>query len=224
MWDGIIGKDDRQAADSAATPWRSVGRINHAGFRDLAHCTGTLIAPAAVATAAHCFFHPRSHQRLPLGGFRFVLGYQRGAYLELGRVKCVSIHPAFDPEKRASLHSVSEDVAVAILDRPMAETPIELAADEAVKQGVTVSHAGYGRDRPNILSVHPGCRITALHDGGAITDCDTTFGQSGGPVLIEQQGNYRLAGTMSGFIEDRGSVMVPVVQLRTLLEKTSCPQ
>ena len=47
----IFGADDRQAMDTAAFPWSVIGRL---AFADGSSCSGALIAPDVVLTAAHC--------------------------------------------------------------------------------------------------------------------------------------------------------------------------
>src|SRR5215470_6115213 len=51
---GIIGNDDRVRLDERGAPWDAVGQVNVAGFRTRILCTGTLVAPKIVVTAAHC--------------------------------------------------------------------------------------------------------------------------------------------------------------------------
>ncbi len=55
---GIIGNDDRVRLDERGPPWDAVGQVNVAGFRTGFECTGTLIAPTLVVTAAHCVINP----------------------------------------------------------------------------------------------------------------------------------------------------------------------
>lgn len=222
-WPGIIGEDDREVADSSKAPWRSVGRIAHAGFRDIGSCTGTLISPMAVATAAHCFFHPRSHAPLPLGNFRFILGLARDKNLGISRVKCIKFHPDNDPQPNPDLRRSFADSAIVILETPQAEAPIELAADSDLTKGTRVSHAGYGRDRLYALSVHNDCRIIQNDGNTVLTDCDTNLGQSGGPVLVERDGATRLAAIMTGAIENRATAASGVSAWRNLTASLTCP-
>jgi protease YdgD len=51
---GIIGKDDRVRLDERGPPWDAGGQVNVAGYRTRIQCTGTLVAPKIVVTAAHC--------------------------------------------------------------------------------------------------------------------------------------------------------------------------
>jgi V8-like Glu-specific endopeptidase len=222
LWPGIVGDDDRVMADSTEPPWRSVGRFNYAGYREYGFCSGTLVAPDAVVTAAHCFFHPITHRRFELGKFRFALGLKRDRYLDLSGIECVRLHPDFDPKHSRAMDNLYSDVAVAILDKPMHEAPIELGSADTLQPGVSVTHAGYGRDRPYILSVHRDCRILTIDGASALTDCDTNFGQSGGPVLVKQDGTYRLVAVMSGFVHKLASGISGISAWRSLIAAGDC--
>jgi protease YdgD len=59
--------------------------------------------------------------------------------------------------------------------------------------------AGYNQDRSQLLLADPDCHvrgIRALADGAKYLehDCPATFGTSGGPLLVQQDGNWTLVG------------------------------
>jgi protease YdgD len=54
LYPGIIGEDDRVRLQEQGPPWDAVGQVNVAGYRIMGQCTGTLVAPNLVVTAAHC--------------------------------------------------------------------------------------------------------------------------------------------------------------------------
>lgn len=222
FWPGIIGADDRQVAESTDAPWRAVGRLNNARYRKLGFCTATLIAPDAIATAAHCFFDPQTHQRLPAETFRFVLALKRDEYLEIGNLKCVHINPAFDPARKRTVQDLHADTAVGMLSQPMKETPVPLASGAVLRKGARVTHAGYGRDRPFLLSVHRDCTVLSADGSSALTDCDTNFGQSGGPVFTQVESTYELAGVMSGFAEGKATGVATSAGIRKAMQDTDC--
>ena len=55
---GIVGADDRKRVEESGPPWDAIGQINISGYRRMSRCTGTLIAPDMVITAAHCVIDP----------------------------------------------------------------------------------------------------------------------------------------------------------------------
>ena len=78
------------APDHAA--WQAIGRVNAAGYRTREMCTGTLIAPDKVLTAAHCVagtdgFGPRPED------FTFVAGWLRGTAADSVTGASVWVHP-----------------------------------------------------------------------------------------------------------------------------------
>ena len=46
-------------------PWRGVGKLQGTQGRLHSACTGALVGPRTVLTAAHCMFNPRTKQSFP---------------------------------------------------------------------------------------------------------------------------------------------------------------
>jgi protease YdgD len=62
-------------------------------------------------------------------------------------------------------------------------TPDDLRAIRTT--GLIVDQAGYSWDTGDSLSAHAGCRVIDAYDDGTILhECDTTFGDSGSPLLL----------------------------------------
>lgn len=71
---GVIGSDDRQIVSQEGAPWDAVGQVNIALYNRLTRCTGTLVKPDLVITAAHCVMDPWKKSALPLHAIHFVAG------------------------------------------------------------------------------------------------------------------------------------------------------
>ena len=219
---GIIGTDDRRVVESLKPPWNAVGRINIAGYRKTRHCSGTLIAPNLVLTAAHCLIKRRTGKPEPVGNIHFLAGLRRGKYVAHRKAACVHFldgrtKTTFGPTIRAE-----QDVAVIVTksEMPVPPTPIQQAVP--TDANTLLVHAGHPRDRPQILNAHTNCRL--LENAGTLwfTDCDTNPGESGGPVFLKTGDTLELAAVMIGFIRGKQSVAVPASAWQSLVQKQKC--
>jgi len=194
---GVIDKDDRRPIDSQVPPWNAVGKIYAPRFGRVVECTGTLIEPNVVVTAAHCLFHKQSGKPLRPSEIHFLAGYRREKYLAHAVAKCVNFHPDYNFRKKLSAKSVSNDVAFLVLNKPL-KTPAASFYDKArIGKSDSLVHAGYGQDRRYMLAGHTGCKAKFYRNNTYFTDCDTAEGASGGPVFVKKDGRYAIAAVMS---------------------------
>ncbi|WP_162560039.1 trypsin-like serine peptidase [Methylotetracoccus oryzae] len=198
---GIVGHDDRVPLDSTAWPWQAVGRVNQAGGRS--HCTGTLVAPDTVLTAAHCVYSRLASRWLEPGEIVFVAGFRRDTDAGYSRGKTIRRSPQADPTA-VTADSIAHDWALITLETPLPVRPVEVRTLSPAKDGtVALETAGYAQDRPYLLSLDDGCRIRERAFGGKVlvTDCDSTRGDSGAPLLWRDGDTVRVVGVFSAATE-----------------------
>jgi V8-like Glu-specific endopeptidase len=220
---GIFGTDDREVLDGRKPPFDAVGRVNVGGFRSVRHCTGTLVAPKLVLTAAHCVVDPHSLQPVSLERLHFVAGINPGTTGAHSGVACVKFLDGYHDTPPNLQARGPEDAALLVLAGPMAARPMGLAAVAPPATGTRLLHASFPRDRPHALFTDRACRLVDARGSLWVTTCDTNFGSSGGPVLVEQGGEFRLAAIMIGFVAGRGSVALGRRRWQPLLDTPACP-
>ena len=178
--------------------WSSVGRLNFGdGF-----CTGALVAPDLVATAAHCLYAPRTGNARPVDRIHFVAGYRLRKFAGHEKASRTVQHPEYVYSPRINAKAVATDVALITLKAPLSLPPFAIAPGLAA--GDEVSILSYGRDRPEIPSIQSPCAVV-LRDGGvAVLACDVTYGVSGAPVFREIDGAWRIVAIISGMGTHKG--------------------
>jgi protease YdgD len=171
--------DRRVPVDPNEPPWNAVAKVQtNIG----AHCSGVLIAPAMVLTAAHCLYNPRTRAMLQPVSLHVLLGYQRAQYRWHRLVARFTVGADFDGTRPQPQPG---DWARLELADAVPVPPVPLF-DGVPVAGMALALAGYNQDKAQLLMADPACHVRRVARPFLAHDCAATRGTSGAPLLAHQ--------------------------------------
>ncbi|MEM8977844.1 MAG: trypsin-like serine protease [Pseudomonadota bacterium] len=188
------GKPLAELPPLAAANFQAIGRLLPSGALNASLCTGTLIAPSVVMTAAHCV-----HAVDPPSQILFAAGYYRGSAVAERRVRALRFPAKLVVGAKLTMESLPHDVALLELDTPIENVrPLPLAPKPLLFVAETpFGILGYSNAARQALSGRFDCATSPAPRTLFFLDCMVQSGNSGAPILRQVGETWQVVGVVS---------------------------
>ncbi|MDZ4134020.1 MAG: trypsin-like peptidase domain-containing protein [Paracoccaceae bacterium] len=189
----VSGQHPLAAQESAQ--WGAVGRITYGATPQAgaAICTGSLVAPDRVLTAAHCVTGGGANAPMSAANLRFSAGWRDGAAVATRRGAEVILAGG----QTVTDGALAQDMALIVLDTPITTTLVKpLPFGPPARPGETFALVGYRRDHPQIPYLDPACMVLGAVPPVLALTCAVVSGNSGAPVLRQTVDGWQIVAVM----------------------------
>ncbi|NRB36265.1 MAG: trypsin-like serine protease [Rhodobacteraceae bacterium] len=201
--------------------WAAVGRLDLDGK---GFCTGSLVAPDLVLTAAHCLYDKDTSEPIPAQKIQFRAGWRNGSAMAFRDVRRVVQHPKYEYDEALAAMRVANDVAFLQLQRPIRSGGVRpFRTGTAASRGEIVGIVSYAAGRSEAPSLQELCKVMEQSREVLVLSCEVDFGASGAPVFRFDADGPRIVSVISAKAEldgERVSVGAPLERNLDVLWET----
>lgn len=211
----VAGADTALDAKQAE-PWRGVGQIRLHGQKSHSLCTGTLVAPDLVLTAAHCVVNQKTGRIPRLDRIRFIAGWHKDKGTGESRAADVAVHPFYEPG--GDPKTLASDVALIRLREPLpSEAATPFATAPAPGRSVPVLVITYQRKSQDSLTYQDDCKYERRVGPILVLTCKLSSGASGGPVFAMVDGEWRQIAVLMAIRTAKGTPIAYALEAHAAL-------